>query len=120
MRAPPESLMPITGAPTLVAVSRILQIFSACASLNEPPKTVKSWLNTNTNRPLIVTVAGDDTVTRDFLIGHAEVVAAVLDEHIPFFEAAFVEQTPRCVRAPVSLPLACCAAMRFSPPPSRA
>ena len=41
---------------------------------------------------LIVTRAGDDTVTRDFLIGHAEVVAAVLDEHIPFFEAAFVEQ----------------------------
>jgi len=53
MRAPPESLRPITGAPTLVAVSSTLQIFSACASLSEPPNTVKSWLNTNTMRPLM-------------------------------------------------------------------
>ena len=31
-----------------------LQIFSACDSDSEPPNTVKSWLNTNTSRPLIV------------------------------------------------------------------
>jgi hypothetical protein len=31
-----------------------LQIFSACASESEPPKTVKSWLKTKTSRPLIV------------------------------------------------------------------
>ena len=54
MRAPPESLSPITGAPTLIAWSMILQIFSACASLSEPPKTVKSWLKTKTNRPFTV------------------------------------------------------------------
>jgi hypothetical protein len=54
MRAPPESLRPITGAPTLIAWSITLQIFSACASLNAPPNTVKSWLNTNTSRPLIM------------------------------------------------------------------
>ena len=54
MRAPPESFSPITGAPTFIAWSMILQIFSACASDSEPPNTVKSWLNTNTRRPLMV------------------------------------------------------------------
>ena len=54
MRAPPESLRPITGAPTLIAWSMILQIFSAWASDSAPPNTVKSWLKTNTSRPLIV------------------------------------------------------------------
>ena len=52
--APPESLIPITGAPTLTAWSMILQIFSAWVSLSAPPKTVKSWLKTNTRRPLMV------------------------------------------------------------------
>ena len=37
-------------------------------------------------------MTGDDAITGNFLIGHAEVITAVLDEHIPFFEAAFVEQ----------------------------
>ena len=46
--------MPITGAPTWIARSMILQIFSACASESEPPNTVKSWLKTKTSRPLIV------------------------------------------------------------------
>jgi hypothetical protein len=46
MRAPPESLRPITGAPFCIAMSMILQIFSAWASDSEPPKTVKSWLKT--------------------------------------------------------------------------
>ncbi len=54
MRAPPESLIPMTGAPTETARSMILQIFSAMTSPREPPKTVKSWLNTNTFRPSIV------------------------------------------------------------------
>ena len=54
MRAPPESFRPITGAPALSAWSMILQIFSAWASDRAPPNTVKSWLNTNTRRPLIV------------------------------------------------------------------
>ena len=31
-----------------------LHIFSAIASPSEPPKTVKSWLNTNTGRSSIV------------------------------------------------------------------
>ena len=32
----------------------ILHIFSAMTSPSEPPKTVKSWLNTQTRRPSIV------------------------------------------------------------------
>ena len=54
MRAPPESLMPITGTPTRIAWSMILQIFSAWASESEPPKTVKSCEKTKTARPWIV------------------------------------------------------------------
>ena len=54
MRAPPESLRPTTGAPTSMALSMILQIFSAWGSESEPPKTVKSWLNTKIGRPFTV------------------------------------------------------------------
>ena len=54
MRAPPESFNPMTGAPTFIAVSMILQIFIAWRSDTAPPNTVKSWLNTNTSRPLMV------------------------------------------------------------------
>jgi hypothetical protein len=46
MRAPPESLSPISGAPFCTARSITLQIFSACVSDSEPPNTVKSWENT--------------------------------------------------------------------------
>ena len=54
MRAPPESFRPMTGAPTFIAWSITLQIFSACASHSAPPNTVKSWLKTKTRRPLIM------------------------------------------------------------------
>jgi hypothetical protein len=36
--------------------------------------------------------AGDDAVARDFGFLHAEFVAAMFDEHVELFEAAFVEQ----------------------------
>ncbi|MNX91930.1 hypothetical protein D3C86_1240470 [compost metagenome] len=36
--------------------------------------------------------SGDDAVARDALLGHAEVVAAMLHEHVGLFEAAFVQQ----------------------------
>ena len=54
MRAPPESLIPITGQPNFAARSITLQIFSAKTSLSEPPKTVKSCEKTKTRRPKIV------------------------------------------------------------------
>lgn len=40
--APPESFKPMTGAPTLTAMSIIFTIFCACVSERDPPKTVKS------------------------------------------------------------------------------
>ena len=54
MRAPPESFRPMTGAPTFIAMSMILQIFSAWRSDRDPPNTVKSWEKTNTSRPFTV------------------------------------------------------------------
>ncbi len=54
MRAPPESLIPITGQPYFTAMSMTLQIFSAKTSLSEPPKTVKSCEKRKTLRPKTV------------------------------------------------------------------
>ena len=54
IRAPPESLIPMTGQPILAARSITLHIFSLMTSPSEPPNTVKSWLNTQTRRPSIV------------------------------------------------------------------
>src|SRR5229473_3901762 len=51
MRAPPESLWPITVAPARIAKSMILQIFSALDSESDPPNTVKSCAKTYTKRP---------------------------------------------------------------------
>ena len=46
MRAPPESLSPMTGAPFSTARSMTLQIFCALVSESEPPNTVKSCAKT--------------------------------------------------------------------------
>ena len=56
MRAPPESLIPMMGQPFLSARSITLMIFSPKTSPSEPPKTVKSWANTQTGRPSMVPV----------------------------------------------------------------
>ena len=54
MRAPPESLMPMSGHPYFTARSITLQTFSAKTSESVPPKTVKSCEKTKTLRPKIV------------------------------------------------------------------
>src|SRR6059058_2945441 len=54
IRAPPESLMPMTGQPIFAARSMALHIFSPITSPSEPPKTVKSCENTTTGRPSMV------------------------------------------------------------------
>ena len=46
--------MPMTGQPIFAARSISLTIFSPITSPREPPKTVKSWLNTHMRRPSIV------------------------------------------------------------------
>ena len=54
MRAPPPSLMPTTGQPVFIAKSSTLTIFSPYTSPSAPPKTVTSWLKTQTGRPSTV------------------------------------------------------------------
>ena len=54
MRAPPESLIEMNGAPVLIARSITLQTFCAMTSPIEPPNTVKSCDATNTLRPSTV------------------------------------------------------------------
>ena len=54
IRAPPESLMPISGHPYLSARSMTLQTLSANTSERLPPKTVKSCEKTKTLRPKTV------------------------------------------------------------------
>ena len=53
------------GAPTFIARSMTLQIFSAYASDSEPPKTVKSWLKTKTSPAVDLAVAGDHAVAEE-------------------------------------------------------
>ncbi len=47
--APPESFSPITGAPTSIALSIILQILRACMLDRLPPNTVKSCIKETLN-----------------------------------------------------------------------
>ncbi len=54
MRAPPPSLMPITGQPLRSANFCTLTIFSPLTWDREPPKTPKSWEYTATRRPSTV------------------------------------------------------------------
>ena len=54
MRAPPESFMPMQGAPLRMAMSMTLQILSDIDSDSEPAVTVKSCAKTYTRRPAIV------------------------------------------------------------------
>ena len=42
--------------------------------------------------PVHGAIAGDDAVARDLVRVDAEIVAAVLDEHVPFLEGTGVEQ----------------------------
>ncbi len=92
MRAPPESLRPMTGAPTFIAWSMILQIFSACASDKRAAEHGEILAEDEDQPAVDRAVAGDHAVARDLLLVHAEIAAAVLDEHVPFLEGAGIEQ----------------------------
>ena len=119
MRAPPESFRPITGAPTRIAWSMILQIFSACASESEPPNTVKSWLNTNTRRPFTV----PEPVTTPSPGIRCSAMPKSLQRCSTNMSISSNEpgsrSSSRRSRAD-SLPRLCCAAIRRAPPPIRA
>ena len=84
--------MPITGQPILAARSMILHIFSAITSPSEPPKTVKSWLNTQTVRPSIVPWPVTTASPQGRFLSMLELVGAVAHERVELLERAGVEQ----------------------------
>src|SRR5687768_9472313 len=119
MRAPPLSLRPITGAPTFIAMSMILQIFWAWRSDSEPPNTVKSWAKAKTSRPLIVPDAVTTPSPGIFCFSMPK--STQLCSTYMSYSSKLPGSSSTVSRSrAVSLPLACCAAIRFSPPPSRA
>ena len=80
------------GAPTFIARSMTLQIFSAYASDSEPPKTVKSWLKTKTEPAVDRPVAGDDAVAEDRCSSRPKSVVAMRDERVELDERPGIEQ----------------------------
>src|SRR5881397_2463649 len=119
MRAPPESLSPIIGAPFLRARSITLQIFSACASESEPPNTVKSWENTYTSRPSIRPWPVTTPSPRYFSSASPKSVERCVTNRSSSTNVPASSSTSSRSRA-VILPLSCCAAIRSAPPPSSA
>ena len=91
MRAPAPSLRPMSGAPTLMARSITLWIFSANTSPRAPPKTVKSWREDEDLAAVDRAPAGDDAVGVGAL-EQAAVVGPVAGEHVELVERAVVEQ----------------------------
>ena len=80
------------GAPTFIARSMTLQIFSAYASDSDPPKTVKSWLKTKTSRPSIVPWPVTTPSPRTCCSVEPELRRAMRDERVELDERARVEQ----------------------------
>ncbi len=70
----------------------ILQIFSACASVSDAAEHGEILAEHEDQPAVDRAVAGDHAVARHFVLVHAEIVAAVLDEHVPFLEGTGVEQ----------------------------
>jgi len=107
------------GAPSIIALSITLQIFSACDSLKLPPKTVKSCEKTKTVRPLIV----PRPVTTPSPGGLSFSMPKSLQRCV--LSMSYSRKLPssssseRRSRA-VSLPFLCCASTRAAPPPRRA
>ena len=117
--APPESLRPMMGAPTSMALSMTLQIFSACASLRLPPKTVKSCEKTKTVRPWIVPCP----VTTPSPAGlWASIPKSVQRWVLSMSYSRKLSSSSSSVRRSraVSLPFLCCVSIRACPPPRKA
>ena len=119
MRAPPESLMPTTGAPTLMAWSITLEIFWAAIWEREPPRTVKSWAYPKTVRPsTLPQPVTTESPSKRCLSSPRSVDRWVLKVSISV-NLPSSKSFDRRSRA-VSLPRFCCDSMRRSPPPSLA
>ena len=118
MRAPPESLSPITGRPIFRARSMTLQILRALVSDSEPPKTVKSWLNRNSGRPSILAEPVTQPSPRILVFSSSMPKSRqrwVTKRSISVNEPGSTSSSMRS-RA-VSLPLLCWTSIRCAPPP---
>ena len=119
MRAPPESFRPMQGAPLRMAMSWTLQIFSLMVLDREPPLTVKSWANTYTRRPPMVPQPVTTPSPSGCEASMPKLVQRCCTNMSYSSKLPGSSSISRRSRA-VFLPLACCASMRFSPPPRRA
>ena len=82
----------MTGAPTFIAWSITLQIFLRMGLRQGAAEHGEVLAEHEHQATVDAAVAGDDAIAGDFLIGHAEVAVAVLDELVPLLETAFVKQ----------------------------
>ena len=84
--------MPITGQPTRRRGPSPCRSSRPCTSPSEPPKTVKSWLKTQTWRPSIVPWPVTTASAQRPVAVHPEIGRAVADEGVELLEGAGVEQ----------------------------
>ena len=92
MRAPPESLRPIDRRADLHRLVHDLADLLGMRLAQRAAEHGEILAEDEDQAAVDRAVAGDDAVARDFLLVHAEIVAAMLDEHVPFLEGAGVEQ----------------------------
>ena len=117
IRAPPESLRPMTGAPALTAISMTLHIFAAMVSDMEPPFTVKSCAYTYTRRPSMVPIPVT-TPSPSYLILSVPKFVQRCCTNISNSSKLPSSSSRAILSRAVSLPFWCWASMRFCPPPN--
>src|SRR5579862_6328327 len=107
------------GALAFIAMSWSFVIFSACLSDSEPPNTVKSFAKTKVLRPLTVPQPVTTPSPGTLLFSMPNSVERCSTNMSNSSNEPLSSRSSMRSRA-VSLPRACCASMRFSPPPSLA
>ena len=119
MRAPPESLMPMHGAPIVMARSITLHIFSDMVFDSEPPLTVKSCAKTYTKRPSIVPEP-TTTPSPGYCFFSMPKLWQRCSLNISYSSNEPSSSNMLMRSLAVYLPRACCFSMAFSPPPRNA
>src|ERR1700739_1078684 len=107
------------GARAFIAMSWILTIFCAWVSDREPPNTVKSLANTKVLRPLTVPQPVTTPSPGTLVFSMPNSTERCSTNMSNSSKVPLAGRSSMRSRA-VSLPRACCASMRFSPPPSLA
>ncbi len=119
MRAPPESLSPIIGAPIRTARSITLQIFSAYASPSDAAEDGEILREDEDLAAVDRARAGDDAVAEDIVFVHPERGAAMHDEAVEFLDDPVSTSVSMRSRA-VSFPRSCCLAIASVPAGAKA